>query len=164
MTWYCGGEAATSDYMNHALVRAAMGIPASFPRWQLETDLDWHCSNDDEAAFRHNFTNCEISDYRPMLKQLVVGSGVPVLVFSGDVDAQIPHVATERWTRAMGFEQRAAWRYWRHGAQVGGYSVTYAHNFTFATVKGAGHMVPLHRPAAAQAMVRRFIASQTLGV
>ena len=63
----------------------------------------------------------------------------------------------------MGFEQRGAWRYWRHGTQVGGYFTSYEHNFTFATVKGAGHMVPLHRPAAARDMIRSFIESRTLG-
>ena len=38
----------------------------------------------------------------------------------------------------------------------------YASNFTFATVKGAGHMVPLHRPAAAQTMVRGYLRDRRL--
>ena len=75
-TWYCGGDAATSRYMNHPSVRAAMGITESLPRWELDVDLDWRCSNDDPAAFKANFTDCEITDYRPMLATLV-RKGVP---------------------------------------------------------------------------------------
>lgn len=97
-----------------------------------------------------------------MLKALEVQAGMPVLVYSGDVDAQIPHIATERWTRSMGFAQREVWRYWRHDEQVGGYVTRYEHNFTFATVKGAGHMVPLHRPAASQSMIGSFIEQRVL--
>ena len=61
---------------------------------------------DAEFLFVSILGSCEISDYRPMLRELVRGKGLPVLVYSGDVDAQIPHVATERWTRAMGFGLR----------------------------------------------------------
>ena len=38
----------------------------------------------------------------------------------------------------------------------------YAHNFTYATVKGAGHMVPTFRPAAALEMLRRYITKRSL--
>ena len=37
----------------------------------------------------------------------------------------------------------AAWRPWTTtGGSVGGYVTQYARNFTFITVRGAGHMVP----------------------
>ena len=85
-----------------------------------------------------------------------------MLVFSGDVDAQIPHIATERWTRSMGFAVQEPWGYWRHGEYVGGYATRYEFNFTFSTVKGAGHMVPLHRGAEAQGMIRSFVQQQRL--
>ena len=48
-----------------------------------------------KAAFKKNFTNCPIKDYRDMLRELVVDAGLQVLVYSGDVDAQLPHTATE---------------------------------------------------------------------
>ena len=158
--WWCGSKAATTAYMNHLEVRAALGINASEGAWAMETDLDWNCSNDDEAAFASNFTTCQITDYRPMLDELVRLRGVPVLVYSGDIDAQIPHIATERWTRGMGYSLVEGWQPWAHGDLVGGYVTRYVHNFTFATVKGAGHMAPLHRSAAVQSMVRNFVQRQ----
>ena len=38
-----------------------------------------------------------------------------------------------------------------------GYTILYERNFTYATVKGAGHMVPMFRPEAAQTLVQRFV-------
>ena len=53
-----------------------MGIPERLPKWLLDVDLDWKCSNDDPVAFKSNFTTCEITDYRPVLAKLV-RKGVP---------------------------------------------------------------------------------------
>ena len=43
-----------------------------------------------------------------------------------------------------------------------GYSTHYELNFTYATVKGAGHMVPTFRPRAALLMVDRFLKRRRL--
>jgi len=148
--------------MNLQAVRDAMHIPKSFrQRWAPEKDLAWNCSQDDPVAFRSNFTNCAMQDYRPMIRD--IAAEYPFLVYSGDVDAQLPHVATERWTAGLGFDEVEPWRPWTvSGDYVGGYVTRYEHNFTYATVKGAGHMVPTYRPMAAQTMVRRFIEGQRL--
>jgi carboxypeptidase C (cathepsin A) len=42
-------------------------------------------------------------------------------------------------------------------SQVGGYVTQYANNFTFATVRGAGHMVSEVQPMAAWSLFDRFI-------
>lgn len=48
----------------------------------------------------------------------------------------------EAWTSTMGFKTERPWRPWTvSGGYVAGYTTGYAHNFTYATVKGAGHMV-----------------------
>lgn len=46
--------------------------------------------------------------------------------------------------------------------QVAGYTVAYANQLTYATVKGAGHMVPQTNPREALAMFDRFISGQPL--
>lgn len=52
----------------------------------------------------------------------------------------------------------AAWEYpGDHGSAVGGYITRYDHNFSFATVRGAGHMVPETRPQAAYHMFANFL-------
>lgn len=46
--------------------------------------------------------------------------------------------------------------------QVAGYAVEYASGLTFATVKGAGHMVPETNPVQALAMFERFVSGRSL--
>lgn len=93
---------------------------------------------------------------------------------SADADACVPYYASETWTRELGFTEIEAWRPWTAGSMDApndssiraGYVITYAtrpgHNFTFATVAGAGHMVPTHKPPQALALLRRFLANEPL--
>jgi len=45
------------------------------------------------------------------------------------------------------------------GEQIAGYKTVYEHNFTFQTVKGAGHMVPQYQPQRALDLFSRFIGA-----
>jgi len=88
-----------------------------------------------------------------------------VLIYSGDTDACVPHVGTEQWTSGLGFSVNNAFAPWTFNSgtgsgQVGGYVVQYnANDFTYATVKGAGHMVPQYQPAAAYQMFTNWLAN-----
>lgn len=44
--------------------------------------------------------------------------------------------------------------------QVAGYAVEFKDGLTFATVKGAGHMVPQTHPQAALALLQQWMARQ----
>ena len=50
----------------------------------------------------------------------------------------------------MGYAEVNGWAPWNvegaHGSYLGGYRINYAHNFSYVTVRGAGHMVPETRP------------------
>ena len=48
------------------------------------------------------------------------------------------------------------WAPWIVNDQVGGYHVRYEKDFTFTTVKGAGHMCPSTQPERAHHMMMRF--------
>ena len=65
-----------------------------------------------------------------------------VLVFSGDVDACVPHTGTESWVRGLGYKVKQEWQPWLVNDQVAGYVVEYDadNQFTFLTIKGAGHV------------------------
>eukprot|EP00887_Chlorella_sp_A99_P005471 scaffold1.g5471.t1 len=97
-------------------------------------------------------------------------AGLRALVFSGDHDMAVPHTGTEAWTAAFaageGMEEVRGWGPWHAGDhQVAGYSIRYrrgAAELTYATVKGAGHMVPETKPAEALAMFSRFITTGRL--
>ena len=64
----------------------------------------------------------------------------------------------------MGFPVLVDWRPWVLDGQVAGYVTEYAApvRFTFATVKRAGHEVPMYQPERALAMLQRFIAGLDL--
>lgn len=46
--------------------------------------------------------------------------------------------------------------------QVAGYVTKYSDHFQFATVRGAGHMVPQYRPVEASELLRRYLANEDL--
>eukprot|EP00051_Salpingoeca_urceolata_P027094 m.480013 g.480013 ORF g.480013 m.480013 type:complete len:468 (-) comp21667_c0_seq1:66-1469(-) len=109
-----------------------------------------------------------VADLRPLYKRLA--QKYRLLIYSGDVDACVPFVGSEKWTRELGFPVKDAWRPWlapsvdkpKEAHLKAGYVTTYdtgSGNFTFLTVNGAGHMVPTYRPPQALAMVTRFLAN-----
>ena len=86
-----------------------------------------------------------------------------VLIYSGDHDMCVPHTGTEAWTAWLGARlgERQRWAPWEVEGQVAGYAVHYR-GLVFATVKGAGHMVPDSKPAEALAMFDRFLRTQSV--
>ena len=85
-----------------------------------------------------------------------------VLIYSGDFDAQVPHSATEQWTRGLGIKVEKEWMPWHVDGFAAGNVVQYAQNFTYATVRGAGHQAPMYRPEASIALFRRFLAGHEI--
>jgi hypothetical protein len=61
----------------------------------------------------------------------------------------------------MNYSVVSDWAPWEvlgsHGLYVGGYRVVYDHKFTFATVRGGGHMVAETRPEPALALFERTV-------
>ncbi|XVF17499.1 hypothetical protein REPUB_Repub10bG0128100 [Reevesia pubescens] len=88
--------------------------------------------------------------------------GYRALIYSGDHDAAVPYVGTETWIKWLNFSIVDDWRPWFVDGQVGGYSREYGNNFTFATVKGAGHTAPEYNPKECFAMFNRWISQQPL--
>ena len=85
-----------------------------------------------------------------------------VLIFNGDHDACVPVNDNELWTAALGLAEEQPWHPWLLGDQVAGYTIKYNANFSFATVKGAGHMVPQYKPVQAYQMFVRFLSNVDL--
>ena len=102
----------------------------------------------------------ETADLLPMYPSLV--EQLRILIFSGDADACVPYIGSEIWTselaEANGWEIAEPWHPWVVDQQVGGYATVYSgpHDFTFATVFNAGHMVPEDKPVEALALFKRF--------
>ena len=93
----------------------------------------------------------------------LLSSRIQILVYSGDIDAIIPVIGTRRWVRELNVEVKDVWRPWYGGdGQVAGWTVGYSRGLRFASVRGAGHMVPYTQPARAFEMVSRFVGGKEL--
>jgi len=54
------------------------------------------------------------------------------------------------------------WRAWFEGVEVGGCVEEYEGGLTFASVRGAGHQVPVFAPQQALSLFSHFLLSQPL--
>jgi pimeloyl-ACP methyl ester carboxylesterase len=108
-----------------------------------------------------DYTRTEL-DERIDVYPVVVNAGVRVMILNGEADACVPFIDNELWTRSMNYSVVKPWQPWLTNSQVSGYVIEYANSFTFATIKGAGHMVPGTRPVESLAMFRKFLAGTPL--
>jgi carboxypeptidase C (cathepsin A) len=136
-------------YLNDASVRQAIHVVnfTIVPQWTICTDNINYDGNIDSL----------MSLYPTLIKRY------RTLIYNGDVDCCVPYTDNEQWTSSFGYAIQEDWRPWLVNDQVAGYVTTYQQNdFTFATIKGAGHMVPQYKPVEALAMFQRFLSGQPL--
>ncbi|KAI3448853.1 hypothetical protein Pfo_005518 [Paulownia fortunei] len=99
----------------------------------------------------------------PLLKDFIA-NGLRVWIYSGDIDGRIPVTSTKLCIELMKLPPKTSWLPWYHGGQVGGYTQVYEGNLTFATVRGAGHEVPIYQPARALSLIMHFLAGKELPI
>ena len=146
----CIDSIAASAYLNQAVVQAALHVkPAPSGAWSV-------CGN--VIQYTSTVKN-EPRDYYPTLIK-----NYHVLIFNGDADGCVPYIDNEAWTQNMNYPVKEGWRPWIVDQQVAGYVTLYdtPTSFQFATVKGAGHMVPQYAPPQALALFQAFISGNTL--
>ncbi|GER31722.1 serine carboxypeptidase-like protein [Striga asiatica] len=80
----------------------------------------------------------------PTIKNLM-GSGLRVWLYSGDIDSVVPVTATRYAINSLKLRVKTPWRPWYFENEVGGYVVGYK-GLDFVTVRGAGHLVPNNQP------------------
>lgn len=113
------------------------------------------CTNGHRIHYTHN-----VPSMLPIHRDLI-SRGLRGLIFSGDHDMAVPHTGSEAWTAWLGSELgvERKWAPWLTADhQVAGYAVHYR-GLVYATVRGAGHMVPQTKPAEALAMLERFLTA-----
>ncbi|KAG4929768.1 hypothetical protein AAZX31_17G071100 [Glycine max] len=96
----------------------------------------------------------------PIYKELIA-AGLKIWVFSGDTDSVVPVTATRFSLNHLNLSIRTRWYPWYSGGQVGGWTEVYD-GLTFATVRGAGHEVPLFQPKRAYILFKSFLAAKEL--
>lgn len=96
----------------------------------------------------------------PIYKKLIA-AGLRIWVFSGDTDSVVPVTATRFSLSHLNMKIKIAWYPWYSGGQVGGWTEVYD-GLTFATVRGAGHEVPLFQPRRGFILFRTFLSGRHL--
>ncbi|EIN13162.1 serine carboxypeptidase [Punctularia strigosozonata HHB-11173 SS5] len=131
-----------------------------------------------DPAVTGNFTSCSsavgaqfhgaMDMYRPtyLYVAALLERGVRALIYVGAYDWICNWVGNERWTLELewtGQEEFAGLelREWEVNGTAAGKTRS-ARGLTFATVDGAGHMVPYDKPAESLELVKRWLAGQEL--
>jgi carboxypeptidase C (cathepsin A) len=148
----CSDATKLEAYMNRADVQAAIHVryPPTISTWTL-------CS---EALHYTRNIQSTLDIYQKLMSK-----NYKILVYSGDTDGRVPFTGTVAWINSLNLQVNSLWKPWFikdwEGTQVAGY-VTQYEGLTFATIKGAGHMVPQFKPQAALKMFENFIAGKPL--
>eukprot|EP01060_Flectonema_neradi_P029148 TRINITY_DN395_c4_g1_i1.p1 TRINITY_DN395_c4_g1~~TRINITY_DN395_c4_g1_i1.p1 ORF type:complete len:473 (+),score=95.79 TRINITY_DN395_c4_g1_i1:39-1421(+) len=147
----CGSQKATAVWMNLPAVREAIHVPSeSFYGHQYTLEAG--------PFLKYDESRPHLLDIYPELTAKYRG-----LIYNGDFDGCVPYVHAEGWTSSFHYKQSSPWRPWTVDQQVAGYTIRYDHNnFTFATVKGAGHMVPQYKAREALHLITAFINNDEL--
>ncbi|XP_068309823.1 serine carboxypeptidase 24 isoform X1 [Pyrus communis] len=96
----------------------------------------------------------------PTYKELIA-AGLRIWVFSGDTDSVVPVTATRLSLNHLNLTIKTPWYPWYSGSQVGGWTEVYD-GLTFATVRGAGHEVPLIQAERGLTLFKSFLAGKKL--
>ncbi|CAA7027001.1 unnamed protein product [Microthlaspi erraticum] len=97
----------------------------------------------------------------PIIQKLMTG-GLRIWIYSGDTDGRVPVTSTRYSIKKMGLKVESPWRSWFHKSQVAGWVETYAGGITFATVRGAGHQVPVIAGPQSLSLFSHFLSSLPL--
>ncbi|KAL3624051.1 Serine carboxypeptidase-like 25 [Castilleja foliolosa] len=100
------------------------------------------------------------SSILPIYRELIA-AGLRIWVFSGDVDSVVPVTATRYSLAQLKLATTISWYPWYVKKQVGGWTEVYK-GLTFATVRGAGHEVPMFKPRAAFQLLSSFLRGKPL--
>jgi len=149
----CTDAYYSTTYLNTAQVKSAIHVNPSVT-WSI-------CSS--PVGNSYNRTRQSMI---PIHKKLIQ-NGIRVLIYSGDSDFSVPYTDSEYWTSTqMGLTAIREWQAWYYndneGSQVAGFVTDYQGGFTFATIKGSGHMVPQYAPQPSFVFFQRFLAGNPL--
>jgi len=141
----CVNADRATAYLNLPETRVAFNaIPVTQQNWTI-------------CTIAINYTS--IYDTVIPVHEFLLQYGIRILVYSGDADMCVPNTGSEAWTASLGLPIIDAWRPWFVNSQVAGYVQQYK-GLTYATIKGAGHMVPQYKPPQALHFFTNFLNNQ----
>ncbi|XP_076944241.1 serine carboxypeptidase-like 13 [Bidens hawaiensis] len=158
----CEGDLnkALSKWANNEAVQQALNIrQGKVGKWEaLNSTLHYNQGKNDTSCYSYDIFS-SFSYHKKLLSKKC-----SALIVSGDHDFTFPYVGVEQWITSLSIKVDVPWKPFYIDRQVGGYVTRYAQNdysLTFATVKGAGHLVPLDKPKQAMVLTQVWFSSQT---
>jgi len=149
----CGSAGALQKYLARAEVQRALGVIPDAPGAQARTWQQW-----DGMMPGYNISVSNVvSTYKELLEQRL-----RVFIYNGLRDTCVPTTGAQVWTAQIGGPVAEARRAWAAAGQPVGHVLRYASGLSFATVDGAGHLVPADRPQAALALVQSLVRNEPL--
>ncbi|KAI4669144.1 uncharacterized protein J4E79_001187 [Alternaria viburni] len=152
------------DYMNVPKVWEALGVPKAIANY---TGFSF------DIALAFELTGDLVFSMQPQVLYLLE-HGIDVLFYQGNLDLACNTAGNLQWASTMQWKGQPAFvaqpkRSWEHeGKEVGWFkevkTVTTSGRdttFAFATVNGAGHLVPMDKPKEALALVDRWITKRS---
>eukprot|EP00300_Choanocystis_sp_HF-7_P036322 c52165_g1_i1.p1 GENE.c52165_g1_i1~~c52165_g1_i1.p1 ORF type:complete len:460 (-),score=89.00 c52165_g1_i1:56-1435(-) len=142
----CYNFTAETVFLNRADVQKQLGVNKEWETCNMIVNSYF------QADWMHNFQN-KIPD--------MLGSGIRVLIYAGDVDFICNWLGNKAWTLALDWVGKSEFNnaedhpWYSFGVEAG--KIRTASNFTFLQVYQAGHMVPMDQPAASLDMVNTFL-------
>ncbi|XP_042512928.1 serine carboxypeptidase-like 42 isoform X2 [Macadamia integrifolia] len=122
---------------------------------------DWKMCSD---VLNYSTTDGNIN-MLPLLKR-IIQNHIPVWIFSGDQDSVVPLLGSRTLVKELAhdlnFKVTVPYGAWFHKGQVGGWATEYGKLLTFATVRGAAHMVPYAQPGRALHLFDSFVHGRRL--
>jgi len=79
-----------------------------------------------------------------------------ILVYSGDFDAAVPFLGSQKWVYCLGLPIKKDWHSWNFNEQFAGSVIDYE-GLTFMTIHGTGHAIPWYTPALGYEFFQRWI-------
>ncbi|KAI7736724.1 hypothetical protein M8C21_001972, partial [Ambrosia artemisiifolia] len=158
---YCTqySDRALYSWGNDEVVRRALNIHrGTIGTWYLHNST-MHYAEGKNDTFCYSYDIFSSFSHHEKL----VSKSCRALIFSGDHDMAFPYVGVEQWIALLNISVVTPWAPFYVKGYVGGYETKYAQkdfSLTFATVRGAGHSVPVYKPEESLDVVTRWLASQ----
>jgi hypothetical protein len=132
-----------AEHLNLPEVRAALHVDTYDQVWRM-------CS----VAGKSTFSYTKDARASQWAYESLKDTPIRMMHFSGDKDASVPTIGTERWINNLEWKTTQEWIPYmmdepEFGLQTAGFYQEYEGDFTFITVHGAGHMVPQDQRARA---------------
>ncbi|KDQ49579.1 hypothetical protein JAAARDRAFT_200740 [Jaapia argillacea MUCL 33604] len=149
---------AIGQFLDRPDIRETLGVDSSLSHWNFTS-----CSN----RVGIDFSNA-MDEFHPtyLYVAALLERGVKALVYVGEYDWICNWVGNEKWTLALEWSGKEEFggeelREWSVGGKVAGRTRA-AKGLTFATISGAGHMVPYDKPKESLELVNRWLSGQAL--